>query len=383
MTYIQDILSLCQKADPNMPDSEKLPHVLKGIADHAFQLLVFKDCTTMEEVVKECRRFEEAQKRRITANIVRLPNTTPTSTCEDTSLQADHVAKLIHRELEAKAMFPVNTFTRPTEQQEPVLPVSTVQAVIRQEINRLHVPKYPPGRRTPFTRLDYDSLPPNASSNLRDPAAWRTPDNRPICFQCNAVGHIARYCHNRGTTVHACSDRTVIGPHLVTSSLHLSAPILKMTDSSPLLLDTAARHLHVSANHCPPLPAAHLSGPCPPSIGKLSDGASRGEAALGSLVRNPLRQRSLAPHNQIFVTIDNVGTTTLVDTGAAIFVMREHLRRQLRKVLTPPDSTSLRGADGCLIPFLDMCSARISLKDKTTSVVFIVIPNCPHALILG
>ncbi|KAM7315286.1 uncharacterized protein ISCGN_005068 [Ixodes scapularis] len=237
--------------------SERVPHVLKGIADDAFQLLVFKDCTTMEAVVKECRRFEEAKKRRITANFVRLPNTTPTSTCEDTSLQADHIAKLIRRELEA--MFPVNTFTRPTEQQEPVLPVSAVQAVIRRKINRLHVPTYPPGRRTSFTRLDYDSPPPNTSSNRRDPAAWRTPDNRPICFQCNAVGHIARYCDTAaisGTTAHARSHRTVIGTRLVTSSLHLPAPILKMTDTSPLLLDTTARHLHVAANHCPPPPAA-------------------------------------------------------------------------------------------------------------------------------
>ncbi|KAG0444899.1 hypothetical protein HPB47_013248, partial [Ixodes persulcatus] len=53
-----------------------------------------------------------------------------------TSLQSDHISKLIRRELEA--MFPVNTFTRPTEQQEPVLPVSAVQALIRQKINRIH-----------------------------------------------------------------------------------------------------------------------------------------------------------------------------------------------------------------------------------------------------
>ncbi|XP_040068934.1 zinc finger MYM-type protein 1-like [Ixodes scapularis] len=54
-----------------------------GNADDAFQLIVFKDCATVDAVIQECRRFEEAKKRRITANFTRLPNTTPTSTCED------------------------------------------------------------------------------------------------------------------------------------------------------------------------------------------------------------------------------------------------------------------------------------------------------------
>lgn len=64
----------------------------------------------MKEAVKECQRFEEAKERRITVNFDRLLNSTPTSTSEDTSLQADHTAKLI-RELEA--MFLANTFTGP------------------------------------------------------------------------------------------------------------------------------------------------------------------------------------------------------------------------------------------------------------------------------
>ncbi|XP_042142191.1 uncharacterized protein LOC121833151, partial [Ixodes scapularis] len=94
MAYVQDILSLCHKADAGMADSERISHILKGIADDAFQLLVFKDCSTVETLVKECRRFEEAKKRRITSNFTRLPNTTATSTCEKTPTSDTQIAKI-------------------------------------------------------------------------------------------------------------------------------------------------------------------------------------------------------------------------------------------------------------------------------------------------
>lgn len=196
IAYIQDILSLCQKADPNMPDSERVPHILKGIADDAFQLLVFKDCATADAVIKECRRFEEAKKRRITANFIRLPNTAPTSSCEDPTSQTHHIAKIVRRELEA--MSPSSSLHAPPEP-EPSVPISTVQAIVREEMNRFHAPTYTTGRRSPLVHQTPNSPPPGNFSYRRDPAAWRTPDNRPICFHCSGVGHIQRYCRNRSS----------------------------------------------------------------------------------------------------------------------------------------------------------------------------------------
>jgi len=37
---------------------------------------------------------------------------------------------------------------------------------------------------------------------------FRTSDNRPICFQCNAPGHVARYCRNKPQAVRAMRSRT-------------------------------------------------------------------------------------------------------------------------------------------------------------------------------
>lgn len=58
---IQDILSLCHKADASMANSEQILHVLKSITEDAFQLLFFKDCMTIDALVKECWRFEDVK----------------------------------------------------------------------------------------------------------------------------------------------------------------------------------------------------------------------------------------------------------------------------------------------------------------------------------
>ncbi|KAM7281280.1 uncharacterized protein ISCGN_005828, partial [Ixodes scapularis] len=101
VTYIQDVISLCRKANPEMSDTDRIEHILKGIADDAFQLLVIKDCSTVDEVIKECRRFEAAKTRRIAHKFNRLPNTPATSSCEDTDASSVQITKIVRRELEA------------------------------------------------------------------------------------------------------------------------------------------------------------------------------------------------------------------------------------------------------------------------------------------
>ncbi|CAN7981707.1 unnamed protein product [Ixodes pacificus] len=194
ITYIQDILSLCQKADPVMTNADKVTHILKGIADDPFQLIVFKDCATVDAVIQECRRFEEAKKRRITANFTRLPNTTPTSTCEDPPISERQIIRIVRRELEA--MLPTETSALPADSGSAAVPVSAVQALVQREIHRLVPPERTDSRRLPPRPVHH--LPPtNYMSPQRDPNAWRTSDDRPVCFHCHGIGHIARYCRRR------------------------------------------------------------------------------------------------------------------------------------------------------------------------------------------
>lgn len=200
ITYIQDILSLCRKANPEMPDADRVSHILKGIADDAFQLLVIKDCTTVDQVVTECRRFEEAKSRRIVHQFSRLPNTTATSSCVDTCSTTDEITKIVRRELEA--MMPAEASSQSLADPEQAVSISVVQSVIRQELNRAsQIPQRPRFQPQPADHLHNGNSVNNTyrDSNRprRDPAAWRTPDNKPICFHCEGVGHISRYCRNR------------------------------------------------------------------------------------------------------------------------------------------------------------------------------------------
>lgn len=94
-TYIQDVLALCGKADPRMSEADKVAYVIKGIADDAFHLLVFKNSSTVQAIITECQRLEEAKSRRTAHPFARLPNTATMSTCEDlhslsTTNRSDH-----------------------------------------------------------------------------------------------------------------------------------------------------------------------------------------------------------------------------------------------------------------------------------------------------
>lgn len=56
-SYIEDIVDLCKQVDPAMPESEKIRHVLKGIEEFAFQMLLNKNPQTRRNhyIVPELR----------------------------------------------------------------------------------------------------------------------------------------------------------------------------------------------------------------------------------------------------------------------------------------------------------------------------------------
>lgn len=143
LSYIQDVLALCLKADSKMSDADKVGHVLKGIADDAFTLLVFANCKTVDEIITECRRFEQAKSRRIAPRFSRLPNTAATSSCEDLfdlpSLQPSsttaNITRIVRRELEAisPAVVP------PQAPANTMATISLIQSVVRQEFANMGI----------------------------------------------------------------------------------------------------------------------------------------------------------------------------------------------------------------------------------------------------
>ncbi|XP_049518361.1 uncharacterized protein LOC125943317 [Dermacentor silvarum] len=136
ISYILDVLALCRKADDSMSEADKVAHVLKGIADDAFNLLVFGNVSTIDAIMKECRGIEHAKSCRITPHITRLPNTAATSTCEGRPRQAttcDDVTCIVRRELEASCS-PAFSATPPYP---PATTIAMIQAVVSQEFENM------------------------------------------------------------------------------------------------------------------------------------------------------------------------------------------------------------------------------------------------------
>lgn len=208
IAYIQDVLTLCHKVDNQMTETEKVGHVLKGIADDAFNLLVFKNCATVDEIIKECRRFEQAKSKRIVQQFTRLPNTAATSSCEDlfppaeplrptvAGSSSENVTKIIRRELEAIALAPKSQ--RDVETPAPM--VSVIQNVVHEELMNLGLHPMStisrPSPNAPHICCDHAARSSYGAPRFRsrNPADWRTPDDKPICFNCGRAGHISRYC---------------------------------------------------------------------------------------------------------------------------------------------------------------------------------------------
>lgn len=208
-SYIEDVLSLCAKVDPNMPENEKVGHVRKGIADDAFHLFLFKSPTTVEEVVTMCRELQDARNARVRP-------LSPDSFA--ISLGADKIEdlralirQLIHEEL--NKVDPIcSAKLSPSAAVAPSL-----QAVVREEIaTALTLPTASPVARPTYADIvrrpcimqqataeeaTVAPVAPYGSPPLQPP--WVPNSRYPrrlesrTCFFCGIRGHIARNCRKR------------------------------------------------------------------------------------------------------------------------------------------------------------------------------------------
>ncbi|XP_077528456.1 uncharacterized protein LOC144140817 [Haemaphysalis longicornis] len=63
-SYIEDILDLCKRANNDMTEEGKIKHILKGIDDDAFQMLLAKNPRTVAELINACQEFDELRGER-------------------------------------------------------------------------------------------------------------------------------------------------------------------------------------------------------------------------------------------------------------------------------------------------------------------------------
>lgn len=87
--------------------------------------------------------------------------------------------------------------------------------------------------------------------------------------------------------------------------------------------------------------------------------------------------------NIISIRIDRLEVYALVDTGAAVTVMSESLRRKLNKVVTPWSVKYLRSVGQHLLTPIGLCTARVALENQVVPVEFVILNSCTYDVILG
>ncbi|UYV79636.1 K02A2.6-like, partial [Cordylochernes scorpioides] len=194
-SYMQDVLYLCQLANPLMDDETKLGHLMKGIAEDIYQILIAKDAEKVDQFLKECRKIELMKKRRITASkFERLPNVALVA-YEEEDLPS-MIRRIVQEEFQKVKIPPTACFLGVEQKAES----APLEDLIKREVKRELAPitrksSFPRPQRS-YTR----PLPPQRSpenSEVRKTDTWRTPNDQPICFHCGRPGHVVRYCRDR------------------------------------------------------------------------------------------------------------------------------------------------------------------------------------------
>ncbi|CAN7947136.1 unnamed protein product, partial [Ixodes hexagonus] len=190
-SYIEDVLALCRRVDKDMTEADRVRHVMKGISEEAFNVLLVHNPTTVKDITTHCQRLYEARNSRLQvfglqqivreeiSNLLR-PSSLPTTIGNDAGIR-----RMIQQEL-ATTMAPSNSNTSITD--PPTLPANPLQSDI-----------FP-------STIGASTLAPLSTTFARDNFPhWRTaaphehvaPWNyrsRPVCYYCGIVGHVPRLC---------------------------------------------------------------------------------------------------------------------------------------------------------------------------------------------
>lgn len=207
-SYIEDVLTLCKKIDVNMSESERVRHVLKGIAEEAVHLFVLQPPANVQAIVTICQSLEAAQRQRIPLT-TSLPAASDIPSVPYGPTFQDIVRKIVREEL--------SRILGTTTTEDVASNSAPIRNLIRDELIRLNPnpPSTPLIAQPQPTYAEILRLPPSPASSQpvgppqiaaltaetpmsqRPQATWRTSDNRPVCYYCGIPGHVSRYCRRR------------------------------------------------------------------------------------------------------------------------------------------------------------------------------------------
>ncbi|GFY63916.1 CCHC-type domain-containing protein, partial [Trichonephila inaurata madagascariensis] len=84
----------------NMPEDQKILHLMKGMAEDLYQVLINREVSTVDKFVTCCREVDAMRKKRVvTLQYARPPNVTPISIANEED-QSDLIRRIAIEEIE-------------------------------------------------------------------------------------------------------------------------------------------------------------------------------------------------------------------------------------------------------------------------------------------
>jgi len=172
-TYLYDVVRLCKLVDASMKESRKIHYITRGLLPVLFHQIMAKDFKSVAELRQHLHRLEDARHT--------FGEDSPYFQMLD---QSSKKTNELTQEMQ--------TLKSLMQQLNTTVAVHAIQPNMTPRSFNVRGPSTP--RQPP------EPSPPEASSgnsNARTPTgSVRSSDGRPICYQCEQVGHVSRYCQN-------------------------------------------------------------------------------------------------------------------------------------------------------------------------------------------
>lgn len=218
--YIEDMSRLFKRADPNMTEEKKLRHLLRGVKEELFAGLVRNPPRTVAEFRTEATTIEKALQQRA-RHYNRDTSGAPVNVFSaGIGSNAEALRELVRSIVQEEL--------RKLQQPQVAPTVSSLAAVIRDEVRHAVLQPQPDVQPVPLDQPLQESRASTYADMLRQPAVqnasfaapsrrlpaprstplqgefrprksdvWRTPDRTPLCFHCGEAGHLYRWCPYR------------------------------------------------------------------------------------------------------------------------------------------------------------------------------------------
>ncbi|GFU55438.1 CCHC-type domain-containing protein [Trichonephila clavipes] len=176
--------------DINMTEDQTISHLMKGVAEDLYQVLINSAVSTVDKFVTCCREVDAMRKKR------------------DVPLRYERQPNKKSRKYSHGFVTCIND--------EPSDLKSIIQEEVRSNLTPLTREKPAPSpyrtKRTgqsswrPMPRPRQENKPTQHDTG-RKTNLWRTSDNVPICFHCGRPGHVTSFCLDRRRVFSAARQR--------------------------------------------------------------------------------------------------------------------------------------------------------------------------------